>query len=1259
MSDANPEGKKIPRLVRRQDAPFFIRWTYSYVNEAIKRGEKTQLDESDWPLNNDEDDAERLSATLLTAWHKEVNYRKEKASLAWVTLNVNRNLTLAATFFFLLEEAVLLTSASFLSKLLIWFQNPVAEYSEGFTYCTVLSLCAITVAILHHVSWWMTNRLGAQLRIAFISAIYKKCMKLSISHTSSSGYIVNLVANDVNRFEEAANFFLFILIGPFLLVIVTFLLYQQIENAAFVASGVTLLVIPVQGFVSKMFGVYRRATVEPRDSRLKYVSDMLNGIMMVKLYAWEKPLMDNVDNLRKQEVAMMWKASILRAINLAFYQTFSCIIELFAFGSFYLMGGVLTPSKVFTTVVLLQSLKWNMGFRFPMGLQFSIESLVSFRRIQKFLLLPEIESTTSNNGDHQAIHPSKILTLQNASFTWPISPLAAPTDTKQPKGDPTFMQTDRATTAPAPRSILKDISLSLDKFQMTVLIGPVGSGKSSLLNAILREMECVAGSIQTAPNTRIAYASQTPWILSGSIQENILFGSPLDAQKLTRVIKSCALTRDLEIFEHGLETLVGERGVTLSGGQKARLALARACYSDADLYLLDDPLSAVDAKVGRQLFNDCINGLLKDKARILVTHQLQYVKGADNVVLLENGEIKAVGKYEIVMNTESSFSTLMKEFTEQKGEEGSEMLGASSLSKQEIAKDIVIEDETAKKGAPTEFVKEEAAKGTVDLAVYRDYFRAGSSWFSITVLVCALVLGNILLIITDWWLGQWSGQNNQDQHDPKWGWAFLVLAVVSVSIVVARSLLFFMLCVKSSLKLSQEVVKSVFNAEMRFFIENPAGRIMNRMSSDLNRVDENLPWTLFDFAVALLSALSTIILACTILPIVLVIIPPMGYIFWKIRKLYVTTSRQVKREEAITRSPVYATIPATLEGLSTVRAFGAEARFLQNFMELQNNNTRISILYLTIGRWLGMRLDVISATFLAIVVFTTVAVSRVTALQLSGANVGLILTYSLNLVGSLQWAFRQSAEAENLMTSAERVLEYTKIPAEPGPDEPVITPPENWPSRGEIEFKSLSLRYPPSEKNVLNNVSVKIPAGSTVGIVGRTGAGKSSLLQALFRLVQPSGTITIDSLPTSQIPLHTLRSSISIIPQDPFCFRGTLRFNLDPTLSQSDSDLWAALSAVQLETQVSLLPGKLDSFVSENGGNWSVGERQLICLARAILRKSRVFVMDEATSNVDLNTDALIGRVLRDRGGVFYGATTLTIAHRLVWHFLLSFPSMF
>ncbi|TPX74314.1 hypothetical protein CcCBS67573_g04418 [Chytriomyces confervae] len=1236
-------GKNGSRFKRRQDVSFLSRWTFSYIDHVIRRGNRLYLGSDDWALNDDGDDSELLAKRILDSWGKELaNKGPEKASLAWSTLKEFR-LVLAAMFFlFTFEELVILANAQILSLILAWFKDENRALGYGFMLSALLSLTIIVPALLRHVSRWIAPKFGTHLRIGFIAVIYKKCMKLSISHTSSSGYIVNLLANDLNRFEEASIFFLFIILGPLFLCIATYLIYLQIGSAAFVASGVTLLLIPAQSLISRKFGAFRRASVAPRDSRLKFVSDMLNGIMMVKLYAWEKPLIEKIDTLRREEIRMMRKAAILRAINLSLYQTFSCIAELFAFGSYFLMGGVLTPQKVFTTVALLQSLRWNMGLRFPSSLQFSTEAMVSFRRIQAFLLLPEIEQNLGSQSS-ESEDQKTLIRFENCSLGWAESPLASASEaTAQRTGDQKSADV---------KLILKNITLQVSEGKMLAVVGPVGAGKSSLLNAILREMHCISGKMFTRPNLRIAYAAQMPWILSGTIRENILFGMPLNEDKMKKVIFACALERDLELFEDGLDTVVGERGITLSGGQKSRVALARACYSDADLILMDDPLSAVDAKVGRHIFDHCINGHLKGRARILVTHQLQYLSTSDSVLLLENGSVSAFGSYDEVQRTASSFSKIMHEYSldttrETIETEVQDAADAVTLKKRKSASAAGASAAKKDEAAGAVQIKEEAAKGSVSLSVYRTYFQAGSSLFLAALVFLAFVAGQILLIMTDWWLGQWSSQTEERQKDAKWGGAFIGFVLVAVFVLVTRSLAFFVICLRSSLALSQEVVQSVFAAEMRFFIENPTGRIINRMSSDLNRVDENLPWTLFDFMTTTLASLATFILACYFLPVVLVSTPFLGFTFWFLRRRYVTASRQIKREEAITRSPIYATIPATLEGLSTVRAFGAESRFVENLVKLQNDNTRLAMLYLAVGKWLGMRLDLVSSLFSVLVVFTAVGISRVPSLQISSATVGLVLTYSLNLVGVMQWAFRQSAETENLMTAAERVIEYTKIPPERQPPSP-MTPPSNWPSNGEIVVRDLTLNYPPSEKRVLKDVNFTIPGGSTVGIVGRTGSGKSSLLQALFRLVTPGGSISIDGVDTSKLGLSTLRSSMSIIPQDPFCFRGSVRFNLDPTSEHSDDALWAAIRSVQLHAMIDALPGKLDSFISENGGNWSVGERQLLCLARAILKASRVFVMDEATSAVDMNTDALINKVLRDADGAFKGVTTLTIAHRL------------
>ncbi|KAJ3068228.1 Multidrug resistance-associated protein 4, partial [Rhizoclosmatium hyalinum] len=435
-----------------------------------------------------------------------------------------------------------------------------------------------------------------------------------------------------------------------------------------------------------------------------------------------------------------------------------------------------------------------------------------------------------------------------------------------------------------------------------------------LLNGILREMDHTGG-FYTRNGLNISYAGQSPWIITGSIQDNIVFGEALDVERLNQVIKACSLERDLKSFEHGLNTIVGERGITLSGGQKARVALARACYSTAELVLLDDPLAAVDAKVGRQIFDNCIMGFLAGRARILVTHQLQYVTDGD-VLLMENGRVVGLGKFEDVMKVESGFSAVMQEFyAGNSGESVQETVIDESV---EVEDDTIVNGETKEDVAPPAvFTKEEAAKGSVSLSVYRDYFRAGSSWFMLIVLSILCVAGQAMLIVTDWWVGQWSSQSPSGQQESKWWILFLILTLVTLTSVGTRTLMFFIVCIESSLKLSEKLVRSVFGAEMQFFVENPVGRILNRLSSDLNRMDESLPWTFFDFVNAALSSIATLILAIYYMPVVLVSVPFISLAFWYLRTMFVQTSRQIKREEAITRSPIYSTIPATLEGLST------------------------------------------------------------------------------------------------------------------------------------------------------------------------------------------------------------------------------------------------------------------------------------------------------------------------------------------------------
>ncbi|KAJ3007270.1 UNVERIFIED_CONTAM: Multidrug resistance-associated protein 4 [Siphonaria sp. JEL0065] len=797
--------------------------------------------------------------------------------------------------------------------------------------------------------------------------------------------------------------------------------------------------------------------------------------------------------------------------------------------------------------------------------------------------------------------------------------------------------------------ILNDVNISIKKGESVAIVGAVGSGKSSLLNAILGEMDSFQGTKIAIRSKKLAFCTQTPYILSGTVRDNVTFGLPFDQARFNNVIQVCAMDRDLEIFQNGEMTVIGERGVTLSGGQRARLALARAVYSDADVLLMDDPLSAVDTKVGRHLFEECINGYLKDKTRILVTHQLQFARHCDTVVVLENGRIAAKGSYLEVLEAKGSvFAAAMKEM-ETKPEEGE---AVDDLVTVEKKGDVVIEDDAVvvKKeqtdvvaGTSPLILKEEVQKGSVSVKVYWNFFRAGASVFMFCLLVLFMLTGQSSLILTDYFLSKWSLQSPGDQQSVTNVGIFLALAIGTLIVSIVRAELFFYLCLNSTETLFRSMLHSVYRSPMSFFQQNPHGRLMNRFSKDVNLADEMLPLTFFDFTQCAFMIVGTFAVAIAIVPYVLLTIPFIAFVFLYLQRLYLATSRQVKRQEAVTRSPIYATVPSTLEGLTTIRAFASESRFANDFVTTQNENTRIYFCYLSCSRWLGLRLDVLSSVFLLVISFASVGLKGP-----AGASIGLN-SYSLQLVGTLQWAVRQSAEVENMMISVERVLEYSTLEPE-APPKTDVEPPKEWPTAGQLEITNMSMAYPTvPDKKILDNITVQIPGGMKVGVVGRTGAGKSSLLQVLFRLVEPSpaNSIVLDDIPTSTLGLYDLRSRISIIPQEPFCFKGTLRYNLDPFDIYQDIDLWNALDSVELKSSVEAMAEGLESPVAENGSNWSVGERQLICLARAILRNSKLIVLDEATSAVDMRTDALVQQAIRSSTGLFASSTVLCIAHRL------------
>ncbi|KAI8498944.1 Multidrug resistance-associated protein 4, partial [Branchiostoma belcheri] len=1319
-----------------EKANVFSKLFFWWLNPLFYTGYKRRLEERDMYNVKYEDSSQKQCDDLEREWNKELQKRgrSQKPSLLKAVLRCYAPGWSLLGIIAFIEEATKVVSPVLLGKLVDYFSpDTQITLGEAYGYAAGISACAMALAVLHHPYFYGVSVYGWRLRVACCSLIHKKALKLSnkAMTQTTTGQIVNLLSNDVNRFDQAVHFLHFLWIGPLQCIAVVVLLWDDLGVAGLIGSaalltvlpiqiflgkvpmflhylwiapaqvatvvsllwldlglsalvgvvGFVLLLLPVQTLLGRLFSKIRAETAKRTDNRVRTMNEIISAIRVIKMYTWEKPFSKLIAQYRKLEVDKVLQASYCQSFNNGFFFCASKVILFFTFMSYVLLGNTIVASKVFVAITLFNAIRLTVSLFIPFAVQKGSEGLISIKRIQTFLLLDEVEPSTTPDPAVQTRPEDCHVTVTGVTASWDES-LEPPT--------------------------LRNIEFEVKPGELVAVIGPVGAGKSSILSAILRELPVTSGEVRV--EGCLAYASQVPWIFSGSVQQNILFGKEMEREKYQRVIKACALQKgtrsvacrtkdlrvlgqtpcgystqphkhtglystDLSLFSHGDQTLVGDRGIMLSGGQKARINLARAVYHDADIYLLDDPLSAVDAQVGKHLFDRCIQGTLKDKPRILVTHQLQYLQSANKILILKEGEQLMLGTYQELVQSGVDFTELLKtdDDDEEPGEEHgilgidgglihrSRTMSSGSKDRRVLSLDKIKLEEKA-----PEQEEEDRREGVVGWSVYRDYFTAGTGVGGIILAMFLNIAAQGLFIVTDWWMAYWA-QEEEDYYRATHPATTLpsngvnttlpynmtiprvdtnrniyVLAGTTAALVVFsvfRSAWMFAMCIKSSQVLHDRMFSRVVRAPVLFFDSNPVGRILNRFSKDLGHLDDLLPSIILDFVTITMQVLGGVILAGVINPWVFIPVVPVVLLLVVIRRYYMRTSRDIKRLEATTRSPVFSHLSATLQGLWTIRAFGAQESFQQEFHAHQDLHSEAWFLFLAASRWFGIRMDWLAAIFIIAVAFCSVLAAQ----SLDSGLVGLSLSYALILMGGFQWGVRQSTECETLMTSAERIIEYSKLDQEPPLENDYSLPP-NWPVHGIITFEGVSFCYSPDGPKVLKNLYGCIRAKEKVGIVGRTGAGKSSLMQMLFRMAEPRGLVMIDGIDITKIGVHDLRRRISVIPQDPVLFSGTLRNNLDPFREFTDNQLWGALEEVQLKQVVEELPGKLESELAESGTNFSVGQRQLVCLARALLRKNRILIIDEATANVDPRTDQLIQQTIRHK---FRHCTVLTIAHRL------------
>eukprot|EP00043_Microstomoeca_roanoka_P004214 m.48205 g.48205 ORF g.48205 m.48205 type:complete len:1423 (-) comp12387_c0_seq3:88-4356(-) len=1132
---------------------------------------------------------------------------------------------------------------------------------RAYLYAGLLALANFCQGVLHHISFYSGSRIAQMLRTGMIGLIHAKAVSISSSNQAkvTTGHIINLVSNDVERIMMSIPFLHYLWISLVQLVVVTVLAWQEV--GVYAISGIVfyLFYIPLHMYLSRRFAILRRETAELTDQRVKVTNEVLCGMRIIKMYAWEYPFHAAIQRVRQAEVTRVIASGVMKGLNLATFYCATAIAGYFCFMPMVVENKPLNAHTVFYTLALLEALRFVVGLKVPMSSQGLSEVIVAMHRIQAFLDIPDFHGISVASTRDSSPSSLDALTPTPSKPPPPESNDAAP--------GRVMLQQATVCWEQRARPSLSNVSLTVEPGEFIGVCGPVGCGKTTLLMALLREVPLARGHMSLTGN--LSFASQTPWIQNATVKENILMADNFGEARYNAVVHACALRQDLLLLPAGDDTEVGERGVTLSGGQKARVSLARAVYRQADIYLLDDPLSAVDTEVGRHLFTECFQNLLKNKTRILVTHQVQHLQAVDKVVVLSReGQILAVGPYAYVTKQHPEiFKHLAEQMEHPSNDNNDGPLENDILLEENRANPVVGDQQTEHPSldknpsvempanAHGKLVQAETRQeGAVTTSTYKTYLLAMGSAGTLFLLLMIQLLPQVAMIGVDVFLATWVKMDPSRQKDEKNFITYTLLVAVTVAFAILRGNVTIRAIVRASRRLHENMLSAILAAPIRFFDTQPSGRILNRFSKDLGYMDDLLPVTILDFNQLAIGMLGAVILACTVNPWVLLCIPPLLLLLLWLRRVYLASAREVKRIEAIERSPVYSHFSATLAGAIILRSHGMTQYAIQQMHMLQDNHSTAFHMFLVLSRWIGFRLDFLTFLLMTVTVFAAVASRN----SIDAGLVGASLIYMLRLTGNFQWCVRQSAEIENHMTSVERVVEYSQLDPEEKqsplsseqhssksqqPLSKSLTG-DSWPELGSITFHQVNMRYDRHLPDVLHNISFTIMAGEKIGIVGRTGAGKSSILSALFRLSTVSGSILIDGVDTATLPLHTLRERIGVIPQDPVLFSGTMRYNLDPFGQYTDDALWKALEKVELKYKVSDMPEGLSTLLYEHGSNFSVGERQLVCLARAILRENKILVLDEATANVDYHTDHLIQQTIRT---AFVHCTVLTIAHRL------------
>ncbi|KAH8995032.1 ABC transporter [Lactarius akahatsu] len=1136
---------------------------------------------------------------------------------------------------------------------------------RGIALAIGLVILQLFGSLCQHHFFYRSASSGVLVRGGLITAIYSRSLRLTTGSRArlSNGRLINHISTDVSRIDFCCGLFHMSWTAPIQLGIYLGLLVSNLGPSALAGFSVFIILTPIQGKTMKSLFRIRRKAMEWTDKRAKLLQELLGGMKLIKFFAWEAPFLERVAGYRKREMSYVRTMLLVRAANMALALSTPALASVVAFLIYAGSGHQLTPAVIFSSLTWFQLLRLPL-MTLPLSLSTITDARNAIGRLQECFTAELVSETLVKDPKLKYA-----VEIDNASFTWD----GPPPDLNEGKED---KGKKKSPSDPHPKPLLvsepkevkenalfklKHVDLRAPRGQLVAIVGAVGSGKTSLLQGLIGDMRRTEGSVRVGGS--VAYCSQSAWIQNATIRDNICFGRAFEAERYWKAVHDACLEPDLDVLPNGDMTEVGERGISLSGGQKQRVNICRAIYSRSDILIFDDPLSALDAHVGESVFNNVLLDSSSGATRILVTHALHFLPKVDHIYFMADGRITEHGTFNEMMANGDDFARIFDEFvtkdrTESKREN---IINVEDADADENVK----KRQAAMRGAQL-MQAEERKTGAVNIQVYKQYIQSGNGMVLMPIMLVTIVLMQVSVVLSSYW-------SPAHRHNSEWQRPQEFYMGIYATLGVGQALATFMngmtvafIVYSASRRMHDNAITRVMLSPMSFFETTPVGRIMNRFSKDIDTIDNMLADS-FRMLIHTFSTIAgAIVLISILLPWFLIAVAVVLVLYAMASAFYRASAREMKRLDAILRSSLYSHFSETLSGIATIRAYGEEVRFFNENRDRVNIENRAYWMTVTNQRWLSIRLDLLGTLLTLVVAMLTVG----TRFSVSPAQTGVALSYILSVQQSFGWMVRQLAEVENDMNSVERIVHYARdLEQEPPHEIPDRSPPAPWPGNGKLEINEAVLKYRPELPLVLKGLSMSVEGGEKIGIVGRTGAGKSSIMVALFRIVElVSGSINIDGVDISKLGLNDVRNAISIIPQDPTLFSGSLRSNLDPFGQHDDARLWDALrrsylveEAKRISPVLSEVDGEeeqlgtgattpnaprftLDSPIEEEGSNLSIGQRSLVSLARALVKDSKILILDEATASVDYETDRKIQETIADE---FRDRTILCIAHRL------------